>query len=141
MTRADQVVVRMRLVIENPVPGVLHSLQDKKNKPIDAMSSKGGEPLTFAFPIRIAPGPRFYGEQVRSQGPERRFVYIAVGQQAGDGASCWNRRMKIDIHDIAPALLEKGMKGGKVLEGSVQGTGSDGTPACASVLLKSWRAV
>jgi len=94
----------------------------------------------MAFPIRIAPGPRFYGEQVRSQGPERRFVYIAIGQQAGDGASCWNRRMKIDIHDIAPALLEKGMKG-KVLEGSVQGTGSDGTPACASVLLRSWRAV
>jgi hypothetical protein len=140
MTRADQIEVRMRLVIENPVPGVVHSLQDKRNHPIDAVSSKSGEALTFEFPIRIAPGPKFYGEQVRSEGPERRFVYIAIGQQAGDGGSCWNRRMKIDIHDIAPALLERATKG-KVLEGSVQGTGKDGTPACATVPARPWRAV
>lgn len=129
----------MRLVIENPVPGVVHSLQDRKNRPIDPMSSKDGEALTFEFPIRIASGRKFYGEQVRSQGPERRFVYIAIGQQAGDRASCWNRRMKINVHDIAPPLLEKAVKG-KVLEVSVQGTGNDGTPACATVLLRSWRA-
>jgi hypothetical protein len=140
MSRADASEIRMRLVIENPVPGVVHSLQDKKNRPLDAQASKSGEALTFELSLRIAHGPKFYGEQVRSEGPERRFVYIASGRQAGDASSCWDRRMKIDIHDIPPALLEK-VKGGKVLQGSVQGTGKDGTPACASVQVDSWRIV
>ena len=77
-------------------------------------------PLTFEFPIRIAAGPKFYGEQVRREGPERRFVYIAIGQQAGDQGSHWSRRMKIDIHDIPPALLAEAMKG-KILEGTSKG--------------------
>jgi hypothetical protein len=140
MARADQYEIRMRLVVENPVPGVLHSLQGKKNEPRSALASKAGEPLAFELSIRIAPGPKFYGEQVRSEGPERRFVYIAIGQQAGDAASCWNRRMKINIHDIAPALLEKATKG-QALEGAILGTGEDGTPACASVRVQSWRAL
>jgi hypothetical protein len=140
MARAARTEICMRLVIEDPVPGVVHSLQDKKSQPIDAKSSSGGEALTFDFRIRLAAGPKFYGEHVRTEGPERRFVYIAVGQQAGEGDSCWNRRMKINIHDIAPALLAKA-RNGKVLEALVQGTGKDCTPACASVPVGSWRAV
>jgi hypothetical protein len=140
MARADQIEFRMRLVIEEPVRGVVHSLQDKKNRPVDAKASIRGEALTFAFPIRVDAGPKFSGEQVRREGVKRRFVYIAVGKQAGDADSCWDRRMKIDIHDIATPLLEKA-RSGKVLQGSVQGTGKDGTPACASVRVKSWRAV
>jgi hypothetical protein len=138
MARPLQTEVRMRLVVERPVAGVLHSLQDKKNHPVDAKLSAGGEPIMFDFPIRIASGPKFYGEQVRSEGPLRRFVYIAVGQQAGDRSSCWSRRMKIDIHDIAPALLDGAMRG-KRLVGKVAGTGADGTPACATVRAESWR--
>ena len=139
MARPLQTEIRMRLVIENPVAGVAHSLQDKKSQPVDAKVSKAGAALTFEFPIRIAAGPKFYGEQVRNEGPERRFVYIAVGQQAGDKTSAWSRRMKIDIHDIPQALLDKAAKG-KIIEGKVEGTGRDGTPACATVLVKSWRA-
>lgn len=101
--------------------------------------SKAGSALTFEFPIRIAAGPKFSGEHVRNEGPQRRFVYIAIGQQAGDKSSSWSRRMKIDIHDIPQALLEKAAKG-RVLEGKVEGTGKDGTPACATVLVRSWRA-
>src|SRR5690349_4068242 len=96
MARSLQTEIRMRLVIENPVAGVVHSLQDKKSQPVDAKVSKGGSSLMFEFPIRIAAGPKFYGDQVRNEGPERRFVYIAVGQQAGDKNSAWSRRMKID---------------------------------------------
>ena len=128
----------MRLVVENPVAGVVHSLQNKDNTPVDAKTSKGGAALIFEFPVRIAAGPKFYGEQVRSEGPQRRFVYIAIGQQAGDKASSWSRRMKIDIHDIPQQLLDEAATG-KVLEGTLGGTGTDGTPACATVLCRSWR--
>lgn len=140
MPRPAQTEIRLRLVVETPVPGVVYSLQDKESQPVDAKMSKGAA-IVFDFPIRVADGPQFYGEQVRSEGLERRFVYIATGQQAGQKESCWSRRMKIDIH-IIPATLIAKAKAGKVLEAMVNGAGSDGTPACATTpLSRTWRAV
>lgn len=121
----------MRIVIENPVPGVLHSLQ-KDDAPLDPQRSATGEPLTFDFTVRIAEGPKFFGDFVRREGPTRRFVYIRIGQSAGDCSSSWSRRMKIDIHDIAPEILEQA-KIEKIVEMKVNGTAKDGTPACATV--------
>jgi hypothetical protein len=137
MSRAGQTEIRMRLVVEAPVPGIAHSLQDKKNHPVDARVSQAGEPLAFDSPVRIGPGPKFYGEQVRREGPERRFVYIAVGTQAGDCSSRWSRRMKVDIHDIPQPLLD-GALAGKLLVGTLNGTGKDGTPACATIRPVRW---
>src|ERR1700754_3631473 len=133
MAKADQIEIRMRIVIEQPVIGVLHSLQAKEDGPLDPKRSRAGEPLVFDFPIRIAPGPKFFGDQVRREGPERRLVYIRIGQSAGDPASPWSRRMKIDIHDIEQALLDRAAAGEGVLETVVNGTGKDGTLACATI--------
>jgi hypothetical protein len=133
MPRTDQIEIRMRIVIEQPVIGVLHSLQAGDDQPRDPKSSSAGEPLTFDFAIRIGPGPKFFGDQVRREGPERRFVYIRIGRLAGDPASRWSRRMKIDIHDIGQDLLDRATNGGGVVETSVNGTGKDGTPACATL--------
>ena len=88
MARADQTEIRVRLVIEHPVPGVLHSLQED-DAPLDPKTSKDGEPLAFEFPLRIeratnAP-PKFFGKQVRREGPVRRFVYVRVGKSAASG--------------------------------------------------------
>ena len=132
MARTDQTEIRMRIVIEQPVPGVLHSLQSGDDKVLDPKASKAGEALAFDFPLRVAPGPKFFGDQVRREGPERRFVYIRIGTMAGDHRSPWSRRMKIDVHDIAPDLLDRAMAGG-VIELVIDGTGKDGTPACATV--------
>jgi hypothetical protein len=141
MPRADQTEICMRLVIDRPVPGVFHSLQDKENALVDVKSSKDGKPLVFEFPIRFGPGLKFYGTYVRSEGPTRRFFYICIGQGAGQKDTPWARRMKIDIADIPQATLDKAAKG-KVIEGEVIGTGKDGSPACATVALsKAWRAV
>src|ERR1044072_1719138 len=112
MAKPDQTEIRMRIVIEQPVAGVLHSLQSKEDGPLDSKRSQRGEPLAFDFPVRIAPGPKFFGDQVRREGPERRFDYIRIGQSAGDPASPWSRRVKIDIHDIAQGLLDPPAAGG-----------------------------
>jgi hypothetical protein len=40
--------------------------------------------------------------------------------------------MKIDIHDLAQDLLDAATTGG-TLEIAVNGTGKDGSPACATV--------
>ena len=137
MPRPEQTEIRARIVIEQPVPGVLHSLQEGDTAPFDPKRSKAGEPLAFEFPLRVADGPKFFGPFVRREGPVRRFVYVRIGTSAGDCASEWTRRMKIDIHDVEPALLERAKAGG-VLQGTINGTAKDGSPACATIKPVSW---
>ncbi|MBI2738592.1 MAG: hypothetical protein HYX38_18850 [Rhodospirillales bacterium] len=133
MPWTDQRPINLRIVVERPVAGVLHSLQAKDESPLDPKSSRKGEPLVFDFQVRVGAGPKFFGDQVRREGPLRRFVYICVGQYAGDASSPWSRRMKIDIHDIGNDLLDRAADGGGVIETTVSGTDKDGTPACATV--------
>jgi len=140
MARAAQSEIRARIVIEQPVPGVLHSLQ-QDDAPLAPQRAKAGEPLAFEFPLRIErteTGAKFFGKQVRREGPLRRFVYVRVGTAAGDRASPWTRRMKIDIHDIDPALLDEAISGA-VLEATIHGTLADGSPACATIRPVRWR--
>ena len=132
MARADHTEIRIRIVIEQPVAGVLHSLQED-DRPLDPKRSRAGEPLSFDFPVRVGPGPKFFGKQVRPEGPVRRFVYVRIGQSAGDYTSPWSRRMKIDIHDIDQSLLDRAMSGDGLIELTVNGTAKDGSPACATM--------
>lgn len=133
MAQTDQNVINLRLVIEQPVIGVLHSLQAKDESPLDPKSSREGESLVFDFQIRVGPGRKFFGDQVRREGAVRRFVYTRIGQLAGDPSSPWSRRMKIDIHDIGDDLLDRAANSGEVIETIIVGTGKDGTPTCGTV--------
>ncbi|MBN9318581.1 MAG: hypothetical protein BGN86_13145 [Caulobacterales bacterium 68-7] len=129
--------ITLRLTIGDPFPGVVYSLQDKKSQPVGPVVATEA-PLSFDVPVRLAPGPKFLGEFVRAEGPERRFIYIAIGGQAGDH-SVWSRRAKIDIHTIAPDLLDQALAG-VVLEAVLPGRAKDGGPACATVRpVQGWR--
>ena len=123
----------LRLTIDDPVAGVAYSLQDKASTPVGAVRAGDG-PLSFDVPVRVAQAPktRLLGELVRAEGPERRFVYIAIGGQAGDAGSAWSRRVKVDIHTLPPALLAKALAGA-VLEARLPGRDKDGGPACATL--------
>ena len=128
----------LRLTIEDPVPGVAYSLQDAKSVPVGALVATEA-PISFDVPIRLAPGPRPLGVFVRREGPQRRFVYIAVGAQAGDHASPWSRRVKVDVHDLPASLLERAL-GGDMLEARLPGRDKDGGPSCATLKpLAGWR--
>jgi hypothetical protein len=130
--------ITLRLTIGDPVPGVAYSLQNKKSEPV-GMVVAGDGPLSFDVPVSVVPGPRFLGEFVRNEGPTRRFVYIAIGGQAGDSSSVWSRRAKIDIHDLPAEQLEKALAGG-VIEAHLPGRAKDGGPACATLRpLGSWK--
>ena len=131
--------ITLRLTIADPVPGVRYSLQ-KDDAPFEPVTAKDA-PLSFDVPIRLSADNRFLGPFVRREGPARRFVYIRIGTSAGDHASPWSRRAKIDIHDIPPALLDQA-RGGRVLEVVLPGRGKDGSPACATVRPNApWRAL
>ncbi|MBI1341012.1 hypothetical protein GC169_12495 [bacterium] len=144
MASVQRIAVPMRLRIETPVAGVAYSLQDKSGEAIQAQVASGDTPLVFEFASEASipdgkPAPRFFGAFIRSEGKERQFVYVAVGQVAGQAASCWTRRMKIDIHSIAADDVHL-LGSGRVLEATVSGTGPDGTPACATVRpTRDWR--
>ncbi|WP_407060792.1 DUF5990 family protein [Brevundimonas vesicularis] len=78
---------------------------------------------------------------MRREGATRRFVYIAIGTSAGQHASEWSRRAKIDVHDI-PADLLAPARQGEVLEVVLPGRAKDGGPACATVRpIRAWRAI
>ena len=131
--------ITLRLTITDPVPGVRYSLQkdDAPHEPVTATDAS----LSFDVHVRLSDDGRFLGPFVRREGKERRFVYIRIGTSAGDHASEWSRRAKIDIHDIAPALLDQA-RAGRTLEVILPGRGKDGTPACASVRpVKGWAAL
>ena len=131
--------VTLRLTIADPVPGVRYSLQ-KDDAPFEPVTATDA-PLSFDVPVRLSADNRFLGPFVRREGPARRFVYIRIGTSAGDHASPWSRRAKIDIHDIPPALLDQA-RGGRVLEVVLPGRGKDGSPTCATVRpITPWRAV
>lgn len=131
--------ITLRLTLADPVPGVRYSLQ-KDDAPFEAVTA-ADSPISFDVPIRLSADNRVLGPFVRREGPQRRFVYIRIGQQAGDHGSCWSRRAKIDIHDIPPTLLDQA-RAGRTLEIVLPGRGKDGSPACASVRpVTPWRAV
>lgn len=137
---AARQVVTLRLSIEDPLPGVTYGLQNKQGEPVGQVTAGDG-PISFDVPVRVAPGPRFSGEFVRSEGPNRRFVYIAVGEQAGQRPSPWSRRAKIDIHLLSPELLVRAFAGG-IIEARLPGRAKDGGPACATLLpLGGWKIV
>lgn len=128
--------VTLRLIIDDPVPGVRYSLQ-KDDMPFEPRTAGDG-PLAFELPVTLHPDGRMTGPFVRREGPQRRFVYIRIGTSAGDHASAWTRRAKIDIHTIPAVLLVPGV----LLEVHLPGRARDGSPACATVRpVMEWRPV
>jgi len=132
--------IMLRLTIADPVAGVLYSLQDAKSVPVEPRTA-GEAPLSFYVPVSLSDDGRFTGRFVRREGPERRFVYIAMGQGAGDHETAVSRRAKIDIHDIPAALLDEARLGA-ILGVTLPGRARDGGPACATVRpLTPWSAI
>lgn len=132
--------ITLRLTIADPVAGVAYSLQDKANMPVEPRIADDG-PISFDAPVTLSDDGRLTGTFVRREGPARRFAYIAIGASAGQHASEWSRRAKIDIHDIPADLLAQA-RGGLLLEVVLPGSARDGGPACATVQpIQAWRIV
>jgi hypothetical protein len=130
----------LRLTIADPVAGVSYSLQDQKSAPVGRVVATVA-PLSFDVPVKLSDDGRLTGPFVRREGTERRFVYIAIGGQAGDGHTLITRRAKIDVHGITGDLLDQA-RAGKTLAVLLPGRDKTGLPACATVKpIEPWRAV
>jgi hypothetical protein len=123
--------IMLRLTIQDPVAGLTYSLQDAKSAPVEPRVA-GERPLSFYVPASLTAEGRLAGPFVRREGPERRFVYIAIGQAAGDAASAFSRRAKIDVHEIPADVLDAASLGATIGV-ALPGRARDGGPACATV--------
>src|ERR1051326_100743 len=134
----------LRIVIEDPLPGVDYALQEGKGSAY-ALAQKQrstGKDLTFEFAPAIKHGARdgisaLRGPHVQGR-PCERFVYIDIGTCAGQAESCWSRRLKVPLTGITLPMIA----GGGVLEARVRGIGRGGGPSCATVKdFEGWQQV
>jgi hypothetical protein len=128
--------VKFRIVLETPPAGVAFGLQQGRGSSYETIETQvsEGKDLVFDFNVEVTAtaAPDFRGPLV--QGPRaERFVYIDIGQLAGQTASPWTRRLKVPFRDLMPATIERAIEDDRVLETRVPGTAKDGTPTCATV--------
>ncbi|HEU0121222.1 MAG TPA: DUF5990 family protein [Bryobacteraceae bacterium] len=122
--------VTLQITLTDPVPGVLHALQDKDNQLYSAAESTGAD-LTFTLTVERDDTGRVFGKFAMGT-PTARFFYICSGTSAGQFGSPWTRRAKISLMALPP---------GNSFSGRINGRSKDGGPVCASVRLldDGWR--
>ena len=144
--------IPLRITLYRVPPGVRFALQKGK-------SGAAGHPelvpptridpasISFDFWVRVGKDklgakPRFLGEF--TQGPaDQRFVYVNSGQSAAQMDTHWNRRAKIPLMTITPALIDRVRETpNTVLLIEINGRADDGGPVVASKLSSTeWRLV
>lgn len=130
--------IPLRLIIENPPASVHWALQLGRDSLLPA-SEYTASRIVFDVIVRAVNNKQgaldFRGPAV--QGPSGvRFVYLNSGTLAGEAHSIFTRRAKVSLMTITRAQVDQLVNSSAhVLEVRVNGTGKDGTPACATVPL------
>jgi hypothetical protein len=137
---ADRFDLALRIVIVDPVPGVVYALQRGKSDPVVLVppASVSAEAVVFELSVtadaaRTGPSPRLTGPFMQGP-PDGRFVYVRVGVYAGDPTSPWAGRIKVPLSGLSWAVVDALAPGGR-LEARVAGRGRGGGPLLASVAL------
>jgi len=135
----------LRIIIDRPPAGVAWALQRGRHALVPPVSSSAAA-MVFELTARVGTtaegAPNFLGEFAHGTVADR-FVYITVGESAGQAGSPWKRRAKVRLGTITREMVDAALASGGTLEARFAGTGRDGTPACATVPLLDggWRIV
>jgi hypothetical protein len=142
----DKRTLAARIVMEDPLPGVTFAVQRgaaARAQLLEAVVASS-RPLHFDIDLLVDGSlpdgrPRLTGPFVQGP-PQARFVYLCVGEAAGQVGSEWRRRVKVPLGGLSWALIRSVPQGGRV-EARIAGRARDGGPACASVPLlpPGWR--
>ena len=138
--RAERFELPIRLVVEDPIPGLAIALQHGQAAKAVLLppASRSPEAVTFDFEVTVdgeLPDgrPRLLGAFVHGP-PNARFAYLAVGKYAGQAASAWGGRVKVPLGGLGWALIEARSPNAR-LAARIAGRSPKGGPALASVQL------
>ncbi|AMR32685.1 hypothetical protein A0256_15275 [Mucilaginibacter sp. PAMC 26640] len=124
----------LHITLQKPPLNLLYALQKGSGSNYESVQLQPsmGNDLYFSLSVIVKGTPQthnlpdFRGPFV--QGPvSARFIYLNIGSYAG--GSGWSGRLKIPLTGITWAQIHLGTK----LATSVQGTGKNGAPNCATV--------
>ncbi len=109
MPAAPSPTIPLRIVVEQPLAGVALALQHGKDG-LQPPTTTSPAQVVFDFDVRLgAPkadgSPNLLGPFTQGSAAER-FVYIGVGQRAGQAASPWNGRIKVPLTGILASDVE-----------------------------------
>jgi len=129
----------LRIILEKTPAGIDFGLQQGSGSHYGTIQTQrsGNHDLVFDFPVTVKHDkdgqPDFAGVFV--QGPRaKRFIYIDIGQCAGQHDTHWSRRLKIPLTGITPSMIkELSANSTQILQAKVPGTGKDKGPNCATV--------
>jgi len=138
----------IRLVLVDPPAGVDYGIQCGRGSGYEPMfvQQRKRADVVFDFSIAVSENskdgsPNFSGDYVQGT-PARRFIYVDVGTYAGQKSTAWSRRMIVLLNGITWEQIQKALKPGYRLSASIQGTGRDGGPSCATVpLIGGWHVI
>ena len=138
--RAERFELPIRIVVENPVPGLAIVLQrgQAAKATLVPPAGRSAEAVTFDLEVmvdgRLPSGrPRLLGPCVHGP-PEARFVYLCVGRYAGQADSEWAGRVKVPLAGLGWDEIDALTSGGRLLA-RIAGRSPKGGPALASVQL------
>lgn len=135
--------VPFRIIVSKPLTGVLMQVQRGRREFLSP-TRVSVDSLLFEFEIAVdvsGGSLNFLGKY--AQGPkDARFVYVNSGKQALQIDSCWDRRAKLSLMSVTREQIEKVLSSPSFrLETTMNGTGRDGGPTCASAKGLEWKVV
>jgi hypothetical protein len=131
----------VRIILQKPPDGVDFGLQRGSGPLYETVQVQQARAQDIRFECSVTvkgdrqkdEKPGFSGPFVQGSPPEK-FIYIAIGTNAGQKASIWGRRLKVPLRGITWDTIEQVITSSElVLETQVPGSGKDGSPACATV--------
>ncbi|HVZ20557.1 MAG TPA: DUF5990 family protein [Vicinamibacterales bacterium] len=132
--------VTLRIVLVEPPPGIDYGIQHGAGSRYETRftqrPARAGTEVAFEFTVAVKndrPGgaPNFGGPFAQGK-PDERFIYVDVGQAAGQIGAEYSRRMKVQLAGITWNLIARAAADGAPIETRIPGTGRDGGPTCAS---------
>ena len=138
--RTERFELPIRIVVEDPVPGLAIALQrGQAGKAVLVLpASRSAEAVVFDLEVAVDGGlpdgqPRLLGPYVQGP-PAARFVYLPLGRYAGQADSEWGGRIKVPLSGFGWAEIEA-LSPGARLVARIPGRSPNGGPALASVRL------
>jgi hypothetical protein len=138
--RPDRFELSIRIVVEDPVPGLVIALQRGQAGRAELVppASRSADAVAFDLDVtvdgRLPDGrPRLIGPYVQGP-PNARFVYLSVGKYAGQADSQWGGRVKVPLDGVGWNEIEALVPRARLVA-RIAGQSPKGGPALASVRL------